>query len=330
MMQETLFDVLKPFGPSGCETQIRLKLTEWIRPYVDEIWSDAMNNLIAVRRGEQGGKRIMLSAHMDTIGYMVLAAEKEGFLRVTSIGGVQPAQAAARGVVFENGAQGVLYMEPLGKDKPSMEKLFVDVGAQSAQEALAIAPIGSVCVHPFQPFLCGERVSAPYMDDRSACAVLLELSRTLQKTKHEIAFVFSAQEEVGCRGAETAAYALEPDLGIAVDVTPAGGTPKDEPPLPVRVGKGPAIKVKDGYSISTPSVRDGLADAARSAAIPFQYEVLPYGGTDAHAIMLSRGGVPACTLSIPCLYSHSPVETVSLRDLEQSVALLKAYLETLA
>ena len=131
------------------------------------------------------------------------------------------------------------------------------------------------------------------------------------------------------KAAVEAAFALEPDVGVAIDVTVAGGTPKADPPMPVYVGKGPAVKIKDSGSISTPVVRDALIAAARRAGVPFQYEVLPYGGTDASAIVTTRGGIPAGTLSIPCLYVHSPVETVSLRDMEQSVALLKAYVEGL-
>lgn len=330
MMKETLFETLRPFGPSGSEDAVRAALAEMARPYADEIFADALGNLICARHGAPGGKRVMLSAHMDTIGMMVVAAEKEGFLRVTNIGGIRAAEAAGREVVFANGKKGVVCAQPLGEDKPAMNKLFVDVGAQSAEEALEIAPIGSVCALPFRVVEMGECVSGPYMDNRSACAVLVELLRALGKTKDEIFFVFSAQEEVGARGAQAAAYALSPDIGIAVDVTMAGGTPKADPPLAVRLGKGPAVKIMDHMSISTPSVRDGLIDAAKAAGVPFQYEVLPFGGTDAGVIMVSRGGVPSATLSIPCRYVHSPVETVNLTDMEQCVALLKTYLETLA
>ena len=177
---------------------------------------------------------------MDTIGLMVYAADEKGFLRVTPLGGVNAAQMAARKVVFENGAEGVVYSEPLPDGKYTMGRLFIDVGAETEEEALKIAPVGSVCSLPLQAAFLGERVSAPYMDNRSACAVLVELVQSLGKTKHDVFAVFSTQEEVGCRGAKAAAFALEPDVGIAIDVTVAGGTPKADPPMPVYVGKGPA------------------------------------------------------------------------------------------
>lgn len=326
MMKDTLLSVLKPFGPSGNEGPIAAVIAEMIKPYVDEVRTDAMGNLIATKKGN--GKRIMFSAHMDQIGYIALDADKEGFLRVTNVGGIYPANAAFRHLVFANGVAGVVCSEPLGNDKPALTKLFVDIGADSREAALEKVPVGTMAVVAYQATEMGDLVAAPYMDDRAACAVLVELLKALPKNpKHEIVAVFSVQEEVGCRGAATAAFSVAPDFGMAIDVTPAGDSPKCDPPLPVKVGKGAAVKVKDAYSISTPVVRDGLVAAAKQAGVAYQYEVLPYGGTDAGAIMVSRGGVPSGTLSIPCRYVHSPVETVSIPDMEACVALLAVWAE---
>lgn len=327
MMKDTLRAVLQPFGPSGGEGPIAQAIAEMVRPHVDAIREDALGNLICTKKGTDGGKRIMFSAHMDTIGYIVVDADKEGFVRVANIGGVNPASASGRHVVLANGLMGVVSGEPLhGADKPSIQKLFIDIGAASREEALQKAPVGTLVSIAYQFTDLGDRVCAPYMDDRAACAVLVELMRALGDTQHEIVAVFSSQEEVGCRGAGVAAFAIEPDIGVAIDVTLAGDTPGADA-LPVKMGEGPAVKVKDSYSISTPMVRDGLVKAAKAADVPFQYEVLQYGGTDAGAIMTSRGGVPSGTLSIACRYVHSPVEMVSIRDMEQAVALLKAYVE---
>lgn len=325
-MKDTLIAMLTPFGPSGSEGPIAQTITEMIWPFVDEIRSDALGNLIAVKHGS--GKRIMFSAHMDTIGYIVLDADKEGFLRISNIGGINASHAAMRHIRFANGIQGVLCTEPLGKDSPGMTKLFVDIGANSRESALDKVPIGTMCSDACQITEMDGLVSAPYMDDRAACAVLVELLKALETPKHEIFAVFSSQEEVGCRGAKAAAYTIEPDIGIAIDVTLAGDTPKCEPPMAVKVGEGPAVKIKDSYSISTPMVRDGLVAAAKQANIAYQYEVLPFGGTDAGAMMSTRGGIPSGTLSIPCRYVHSPVETVSIQDMADCVKLLKAYVET--
>ena len=324
-MKDTLIAMLKPFGPAGSEGPIAQAIIEMITPYVDEISTDVMGNVIATKRGP--GKRIMFSAHMDTIGCIALDAYKEGFIRVSNIGGIKVDQAAMRHVVFANGVEGVVCSEPLQKDAATMTRLFIDIGADSRESALEKVPIGTMCSIACQITEMGDLISAPYMDDRAACAVLVELVKALQSPRHEIVAVFSAQEEVGCRGAQTAAYAIEPDIGVAIDVTLAGDTPKCEPPMAVKVGKGPAVKIKDSYSISTPMVRDGLVAAAKKADVAYQFEVLPFGGTDAGAIMSSRGGVPSGTLSIPCRYVHSPVETVSVKDMEGCVKVLKAYVE---
>lgn len=325
MIKDTLIAMLTPFGPSGNEGPIASTIIEMIKPYVDDIRVDALGSVIATKRGE--GKRIMFSSHMDSIGYIVLDADKDGFLRVSNVGGINPMTAAMRAIVFANGVEGVVCTEPLGNDKPALTKLYIDVGAKTRDEALGRVPIGTMGVVKYQAVEMGDLIAAPYMDDRAACAVQIELLRALSGKKHEVVAVFSAQEEVGCRGAAAAAYSVEPDIGVAIDVTPAGDVPKFEPSLPVKVGNGPAVKVKDGNSIATPMVRDGLAEAAKKAGVSYQYEVLVAGGTDAGAIMTSRGGVPSGTLSIPCRYVHSPVETVSLRDMEEAVKLLKAYVE---
>ena len=325
MMKNTLLSLLQPFGPSGNEGPIAAAIAEMIKPYVDDIRTDTMGNLIAVKHGP--GKRIMFSAHMDQIGYIVLDADKDGFLRVSNVGGIYPDHAGFRHVVFANGVIGVIASEPSTSDKTGLRKLFIDVGAKGRDDALALVPVGTMAVVAYQATEMNGLVAAPYMDDRAACAVLAELLMALKNPKNEIVAVFSTQEEVGCRGAATAAYSVEPDFGMAIDVTPAGDTPMCDPPLPVKVGNGPAVKVKDGYSISTPLVRDGLVAAAKQANVTFQYEVLPYGGTDAGAIMVSRGGVPSGTLSIPCRYVHSPVETVSIADMEACVTVLKTWAE---
>lgn len=324
-MKDTLLKMLKPFGPSGSEAPIAQTISEMITPYVDEIKTDAMGNLIAIKHGPC--KRIMFSSHMDSIGYIALDADKEGFVRVSNIGGINVPQAAMRHVVFANGVSGVLCTEPVGKDAPTMSKLFVDIGAKDREAALAMVPIGTMCVVACQITEMGDLVSAPFMDDRAACAVLIELLKVISAAKHEVVAVFSSQEEVGCRGARAAAYTIDPDIGIAIDVTLAGDSPKCDPAMPIKVGKGPAVKVKDSYSISTPMVRDGLVEAAKLAKVDYQFEVLPFGGTDAGAIMSTRGGVPSGTLSIPCRYVHSPVETVSIQDMVDCVKVLKAYVE---
>ena len=329
MMKETLKTVLAVPGVSGSEHEIVKTLAELVRPFVDEMRTDALGNLICVKHGEEGGKRILLSAHMDQIGYVVIDADKEGFLWVHNVGGVPVKDAAGRAVTFQNGVQGVVYAQPTKeKEERKISDLYIDIGASTKEEALEKVALGDTASVTFHWADMGDRVAAPTMDDRAACAVLVELLQALQAPHHTVIAVFSSQEEVGLRGARAAAFSEEPDIGIAVDVTSTGDTP-EAPRMAVKLGAGPTVKIMDRASITTPSVREGLIAAAKAANVPFQREVLTFGGTDAGAIQASRGGIPAGTVSIPTRYIHSPVEMVSIRDMEQTVALLAKYLSTI-
>jgi endoglucanase len=173
-----------------------------------------------------------------------------------------------------------------------------------------------------RPFLdLGDRLVSKAMDDRISVAVQIEVLKQLKETPHEVYFVFSVQEEVGTRGAITSSYAIDPDLGISVDVTLTGDTPKGVK-MEVSLGKGPTVKVRDGGMLSDPRLVRWLSDTAEKAGIPYQLEVLEGGTTDARSIQLARAGVPVSCISIPCRYVHSPSEMVDYRDVQNAVALL--------
>lgn len=328
-----MFELIKQmadlYGASGRESGVADAIEELLRDKADTITRDAMGNLICEKRGtDPEGKRIMLSAHMDHIGFIVVAVEKEGFLRVMPVGGVGLAVSRTRHVSFGNGVQGVIVQEPVREgETPAMKHMFVDIGAADEEEALQRVQIGDVAVYANDCFRLGEhRVAAPAMDDRVACALLVSVMQALPVTKNTVIAVFSTQEEVGCRGAKTAAFSVQPDIGIALDVTANGDTPETKLPA-VKLGAGAAVKIMDRGSISSPEVVDALLEAGRHAGVKTQREVLPFGGTDASAIQLTRGGVRVGTLSIPCRYVHSACEVVDLRDVEAARALLLAYLD---
>jgi endoglucanase len=172
----------------------------------------------------------------------------------------------------------------------------------------------------------GNRLIAKSMDDRIGCAILIETLRALKSTPHEVAFVFSVQEEVGLRGAGTAAFGLDADLGIAVDVTLTGDTPNGRK-MAVELGGGAAIKVRDGGMLADPRIKDLLVQRAQEARIKTQLEILEGGTTDAAAMQIARGGLPAGCLSIPLRYLHSPSEMVDFRDVQACVNLLVATLQ---
>lgn len=314
-------------GPSGYESKVRDLIRAEIEAHVDELRVDNLGNLIA-RRDERtnGGRTVMISAHMDEIGVIATHIDKEGFIRFTKVGGVAARYTPGGRVRFLNGTPGVINTEKLTSayKVPPLSKMFIDVGATS-RETCPIN-VGDVATFKRTFTNMGDRLVSKAMDDRIGVAVAIEALRQLDESPHEIYFVFSSQEEVGVRGATAAAYGVDPDIGLAVDVTGIGDTPKGKI-MDVSLGKGPAIKVKDSRMLADPRVIDWIAKRAEEVDIPYQFEVLEGGSTDARAIQISRAGIPAGCLSIPCRYVHSPSEMVDYNDVQNAVRLLICLLE---
>lgn len=325
-MKALIQKLVETVGPSGYEEKVREVVRAEIEGLVDEIKVDALGNLIA-RKGSrsEGGMRIAISAHMDEIGVIATHVDENGFVRFTTIGGVSPRTCIGGRVQFLNGTRGVIYMESLESATalPTLEQLYIDVGA-SSRETCPVK-VGDVAAFD-RPFMeLGGRLVSKAMDDRISVAVMVQALKELTSTPHELYFIFSTQEEVGLRGATTAAYGVDPELALAVDVTRTGDTPKGVK-MEVALGKGPAIKVRDSGMLSAPRVIRWMVETAEKAGIPYQLEVLEGGTTDARAMQLTRGGVPAGCLSIPTRYIHSPSEMVDYQDVLQSVRLLVALL----
>jgi tetrahedral aminopeptidase len=314
------------YGPSGHEEQIRDIIRAEVESLADEVRVDTLGNLIAVKKGSGGGKRVMLAAHMDEIGLIISYVDEKGFLRAQPIGGLDLTALAGGRVIFSDGAVGVIAPENRQEYRKDAElsKLYIDVGATSYDEAKDRLGQAASFVRPFVDL--GKRVVAKAFDDRIGCVVLIEALRSLQDTPHEVYFVFSVQEEVGLRGARTGAYSLDPEIGVAIDITAAADTP-EAPKMAMKLGAGPCIKVKDSGMLSHPGVKNLLIDAAEAHQIPYQLEVLGQGTTDAAAIQLARSGVPAGCISIACRYYHTPSEMVDVNDVENAVRLLVALLE---
>jgi endoglucanase len=326
-MRELIRTLTETYGPSGVEDKIRAAIRAEVEPLADEVRVDPLGSLVVRKAGGEGGKRIVLAAHMDEIGIMVTYVDEKGFARFTGIGGVRALNCVGGRVVFANGTVGVIYVETKGRDAskaPKFEHLYLDVGATSRADCPVRVGDAAAFVRPFA--VQGTRLIAKAMDDRIGCAVLVEALRRLKKSPHDLYFVFSVQEEVGLIGARTSAYGIEPDLAIAVDVTLTGDTPEAKP-MAVGLGQGPAIKVQDGGMIAHPEVRDLMVKCAEEAGIPYQMEVLVGGTTDAAAMQLVHAGVPAGCISVPCRYVHSPSEMVDEGDVENSVKLLLEVLQ---
>ncbi len=322
-MKSLIEKIITTPGPSGYEKQIRQTILSEIEECADEIQIDALGNLI-VRKG-RADEKFMLAAHMDEIGVMVTHVDDNGFARFTNIGGVFPLYCPGGRVRFLDGTLGVIGTERI-KDTshtPPLEKMFIDLGATNREDCPV--QVGSVAVFDRSFNQLGNRLVSKAMDDRISVVVLIEALRQLKKSPYEVYFVFTAQEEVGVRGATTAAYGIAPDFGLAIDVTRTGDTPKGIT-MDVSLGKGPAIKVKDSGIVVDPRIVRWMVETANNANLPYQLEILERGGTDARAIQLSRAGVPSGCISIPCRYVHSPSEMVDLEDVENAVNLVIALL----
>ncbi len=329
-MKRLIQELCNLYGPSGQEEAVRDYIAEQIRPHVDEMRVDPLGNLVARRaptRPQGQGRRLLLAAHMDEIGVMVTHVDEKGFLRFTGVGFPLRTTLLGSRVVFSNGVHGTFGLEgkPLPTESPvPLEKLFLDVGATSREDVPV--EVGDVAVFRSPVVEQGRRILGPSFDDRLGCAVLIQVLQRLQETPHELYVAFTVQEELGLRGATTAAYSVAPEVALAVDITLTGDYPEAEP-MAVGLGKGPAIKVKDRRMVAHPQVRRWLVRSAEAASIPYQMEVLDYGSTDAAAMQIGREGALAGALSIPCRYAHAPTQMADLEDLEHGVALLLAGLQ---
>ncbi len=327
-MKQLLQKLTETFSPSGYEAAIREVIRAEVEPLTDEIRVDALGNLIVKKnpaKGAKNPKKIMVAAHTDEIGLIASHIDENGFIRFTTIGGVYPQMLMGARVRFYSGLPGIIYTEPLDKptDTPSIEKMFIDVGAASRKDCSI--KVGEVAAFE-RPFLdLGDRLVAKSMDDRIGCLVAIEALRALKSTPHEVYFVFTTQEEVGTRGAETSAFGIDPDLGFSLDVTGWGDTPGRKH-FDIALGKGPAIKIKDGGMLSDPRIIQWMVSTAEKNKIPYQREVLLGGTTDARAMQLVRAGVPVGCISIPCRYVHSPSEMVDTNDVQNAIELTAALL----
>lgn len=324
-MVDLIKKLTNAFGVSGNEEEIREQIISEIKDKVDEIRVDALGNLIAVKKGS--GKKIMVAAHLDEIGVIATHIDEKGFIRFSNIGWVSPYYALSHRVMFKNGTIGVVYYEEKHEDMKNLKlaNMYIDIGVSSREEAEKRVKIGDVACFTGETVQMGDMLLSRCLDNRCGCAVAIKALQNLPKTDNEIYFVFTTQEELGLRGARTAAFPLNPDIAIAVDVTSTGDKPEAKT-MEVKCGKGPAIKIKDSMIICHPEVKKLLEEAASKLNIPYQYEILESGGTDVGAIHQVAGGIPSGAISIPCRYIHSPSEAVNVKDLENAVKLLTACL----
>jgi len=330
-------------GVAGREDEVRALMKDLLTPNVDEVQEDRLGNVIGVRRGRNDAPKVMIAAHMDEIGLMVKNVTAEGFVQFAKIGGIDDRILIAQKVIVHTEKRpltGVIGSKPphiLKDDEKKKvieaEALFIDVGASSNKEAEAMG------IHVGNPVsfditftrLGDDVVVGKAFDDRVGCAVLTAIMERLGDVDCTVYAVGTIQEEVGLRGATTAAFSLSPDIGIALDATVAGGVPGvKEVETSIKMRRGPAITVADRGLITHPRVLRLLIDAAEKGGIPFQLETGLPGSTDAARIALTREGVPSGVISIPTRYIHSPVSMLSLDDAENAAKLAVAAIKSVS
>ena len=325
-------------GPSGFEAPVRDWIAEYLRPFADEIKTDALGNVIAIKRcGRPEARMLMLDAHMDEIGFVITGAEN-GFLKFASIGGVDQRMLPAREIriltepplfgVIDTMPPHLLSHEEMEKSIDP-EKLYIDIGMSQEQAEKAVPPgtpavYSGGCQELGTAQLCGKA-----LDDRSCAAIIIKAFEELAEKAPlgvDLCCLVSAQEEVGCRGARVGAWNAAPDYAIVVDVTFAK-TP-DAKNVLTEAGKGVAIGI--GPNMNGAMTRAMFALAEKNG-IPHQTEVCPGGhsGINAEVIQISRDGVATALLSLPLKYMHTPLEAVRYDDMESVLKLIVAYAESL-
>lgn len=326
-MLDTLKKLVAITAPSGSENLLYDTIKSEIEPYVDEIETDALGNLIAHKKGE--GEKVLFAAHLDEIGLICTYITDEGFLKVEAIGGVSPYCAAFSRVRFTNGVMGVVGVEHTGDNTMKNLKnsdLYVDIGAKNKEEAQNMVSVGDTMGFVGDFFEVGDCVVSKSMDNRAGCAVLIDAIKQIKNNKNDLYFVFTYGEELGLRGAKTAAFNIRPDYAVAIDVTKTGDCP-GKLKMAVNLGDGAAIKIKDSSVMCHPYMKKLMFDTAKKYDIPHQAEILEQGGTDIGAIHITAGGAIGGAISIPTRYIHTPSEMVNVNDLKACASLTAKLIE---
>ena len=337
MFTDTLEKLSNACGVAGREDEVRSLMKKFLKPYVDEVKEDKLGNVIGIKKGKKNAPKVMLAAHMDEIGLLVKMISKEGFIWFVKMGGIDDRILLAQKVIVytEKGSlHGIIGSKPPHIQKEEERKkvltyddLFIDIGAENREQAKKMGvKIGDPVGFDIKFAKIGTNiVIGRAFDDRVGCAVMVEAMKHLEKAECTVYAVGTVQEEVGLRGATTAAFGIYPDVGIALDVTVAGDVPGvKEIEAPIKLGKGPSIEIADMGLIAHPKVVRLLVDTAEENKIPYQLETGLPGSTDAARISLTREGVPSGVISIPTRYIHSPSSLLRLDDAEKAVKLTAA------
>lgn len=333
-----LKDLTDAKGIAGNEGEVRQVMQRYLEPYADDITNDGLGSLIAKKVGDENGPKIIVTGHMDEVGFMVTQIDKKGFLKFQPVGGwwnqVMLAQRVT--IVTRKGdVTGIIGSKPPhilsseARKKPvEIKEMFIDIGASSKEEAeeWGIRP-GDMVVPYFEFTVMNNEkmLLAKAWDNRIGCAIAISVLKALKNTKHPnvVYGIGAVQEEVGLRGSKTSTFKVQPDIGFAVDVGIAGDTPGiSEKEAMSKMGKGPQIVLYDASMVSHKGLRDIVTDTADELNIPYQFESIPGGGTDAGSIHVTAHGVPALSIGIATRYIHSHAAMLHRDDFENAVKLV--------
>lgn len=334
-MVEVLKRLTEARGVTGNENEVRDIVLELIAQTGAEAWVDRMGNVIAEKKGRKGGKKVMLAAHMDEVGFIVSHISDNGMLKFKPVGGFdQRILLSKRVLIGKEAIPGVIGVKAIHLQEPdernrviNQKQMYIDIGARSKEEALKLVQPGDYASFDSSLVCFGDnKVKAKALDDRAGCAVLLELLK--ESCDFDLVACFTVQEEIGLRGAEVAAWHVRPDMAVVVE----GTTCADIPDVPehmhtTKMGRGPAISFMDNSSIANPELFRKMVETAEASSIPYQIKENISGGNDAGSIHVSRGGIPAVVVSVPCRYIHSPSSMMDLSDFNNTIRLVKEFLK---
>jgi endoglucanase len=325
-------------GAPGHEHRVREVMQRWITPYADEVTTDHLGSLIAKRVGDANGPRIMVAGHLDEIGFMITQITEKGFLKFQTLGGWWEQVMLAQRVLIitrKGEIEGVIGSKPPhilsaeARKKPvDRKEMFIDIGASSKEEAESWGVRPGDTAVPICPFTVMKNpkiLMAKAWDNRIGCAIAIEVLKRLKQIQHpnQVYAVGTVQEEVGLRGAQTSAFTVQPDIAFAVDVGIAGDTPGVKPEEALsKIGEGPQIVLYDASMIAHKGLRDFVVDVAEELNIPYQFDAMAGGGTDAGKMHLTGSGVPTLAVTVATRYIHSHAAILHRDDFDHTVNLL--------
>jgi putative aminopeptidase FrvX len=327
-----LKEYTKAFGVSGCEKEIREIIKKNVESF-GECRIDKLGNLIVNKKGK--GKKVMVAAHMDEVGFIVKKIEDDGRIKFAPVGGIDPRILISKRLIFgRNKVLGVIGAKPIHLQSDEEKKaplklkdLFIDIGATNKDEAQKYVKVGDYATFESGYVDMGKYIKSKALDDRVGCAIITEILK--DEFNLDLYGVFTVQEEIGLRGAGVAAFSIEPEIAIIIEGTTCADIAKDEKDFVTTVGMGPAISVMDATSAANGRFLRRIVEVAERNNIPYQYRRGKVGGNDAGKIHRSKEGCITATISVPTRYIHSPISMISKKDYDNTLKLLKLVLKSL-